>query len=718
MIIGIGIRGYEQHLRVFLDPIINELINRGHTVIDNQGLDQKCDLTLVSGVPVEDCTSPRMLFVHSILPIKGVHFNNDIANVFWKRLSRLEYFIPSSVEEKELVERMIGGAAPIMPVVAYPKIDSYKPYKTGNKIGYMPTFNKELNADNIVLECAKDIRKLGYELLVKEHGIKTKSSLSNIPLLNESDIVITDFSASGQEAIMLGIPTIYVRQEKNKDYKYWKYASDKNLYSRKIEKLGYIVHSKEELLEKIKYIRDNNIGVGEPIIKNIGKHTGIAVDAIESAVEIERARQTEKISFIMPTRNNLEYVKQAYNSIRQIEIKHPIILLDDASTDGTWEWMQSIQEKDDAVQLYKNYGNDRVGHTILYDVGVKMCNTEIFSIFHADMITSKNYVKNAIKHLHKGRVVAGTRIEPPLHPPGPEKIIFNLGMGSEEFDEKKFNEIVSIYEQQFSNQTTFGLFAPWMMYKEDFLAIGGHDILFAPMELEDSDIFNRFVLAKYGLIQSRDAFVYHMTCRGSRFKDGIEIEKEIPLPDGTIWYKPKDSEEYKELRQQKFREWHRKWHSDVLHDSSLYPVIKHKYNIAFIIKNCSKELLYQLEPWADYVLVDFDPFNYIVEENVQSRYAIQKRVGHGEAIRNNVINDFNIIAEFDGQQLKTQEQFNQITINLSDIITSVNDGEDIGNGVEFEWDIFHMLVKSFETYENDNIINKSINNKQEGYNEK
>ena len=39
---------------------------------------------------------------------------------------------------------------------------------------------------------------------------------------------------------------------------------------------------------------------------------------------------------------------------------------------------------------------------------------------------------------------------------------------------------------------------------------------------EDSDIFNRFVLNGYELIQTWKGFVYHMTCRGSRFADGAK----------------------------------------------------------------------------------------------------------------------------------------------------------------------------------------------------
>ena len=63
-----------------------------------------------------------------------------------------------------------------------------------------------------------------------------------------------------------------------------------------------------------------------------------------------------------------------------------------------------------------------------------------------------------------------------------------------------------------------------IIYKDDFTSMGGHDPLYAPQSKEDSDIFNRFVLNGYELIQTWKGFVYHMTCRGSRFKDGSTLE--------------------------------------------------------------------------------------------------------------------------------------------------------------------------------------------------
>ena len=400
------------------------------------------------------------------------------------------------------------------------------------------------------------------------------------------------------------------------------------------------------------------------------------------------------ISFILPSRDNLPYLKQAYNSIRKhLGYVHEVVMLDDASSDGTWEWMNEIKGQDINIKLYRNDGPDRVGHTILYDVGVQISTNEIFSIFHADMVATPHYVDNMIKHLERGKVISSTRVEPPLHPPGPEKIIHNFGLGTDEFDDDAFQKLVGEHEELNKDKTTNGIFAPWMMYKEDFEFIGGHDPLFAPMELEDSDIFNRMFLNEYELIQSRDSFVYHMTCRGSRFKDGLEIEKEIPLPDGTIWYKPKDSEEYIKLREQKFRDWHRKWGSEVLHDANMLPKVSPKYDIGFVVKNCNLQLLELLEPWCSTIYVK--PYNslisgYIEQEQPNTLFDLNDRVRDRDVEKNN-----DILVEFDGKQV-TNENFILLT-NLSEIL------QDSGELGEMELDIFKITISSLETYEKELI---------------
>ena len=64
--------------------------------------------------------------------------------------------------------------------------------------------------------------------------------------------------------------------------------------------------------------------------------------------------------------------------------------------------------------------------------------------------------------------------------------------------------------------------------------MGMHDEEFHSYH-EDSDIFNRFLLNGMKLIQSRDALVYHLTCRGGKWIDGIEqVTTDTKFHDMTI----------------------------------------------------------------------------------------------------------------------------------------------------------------------------------------
>ena len=78
---------------------------------------------------------------------------------------------------------------------------------------------------------------------------------------------------------------------------------------------------------------------------------------------------------------------------------------------------------------------------------------------------------------------------------------------------------------------------------------------------EDSDIFNRFVLAGYDLVQTWEGFVYHMTCRGSRFKDGT-----LRNPAGQVFMKGRESSEWLEQNLRSTRNFIRKWGHMVKHD--------------------------------------------------------------------------------------------------------------------------------------------------------
>ena len=313
------------------------------------------------------------------------------------------------------------------------------------------------------------------------------------------------------------------------------------------------------------------------------------------------------ITLIAPSYNNLKHIKNAYTSIRKHYPKVNLVLLDDGSNDGTWEWLSSLIKTDLYLTIYKS--EERVGHTILYDKGIELAKTDIIGILHADMIVGSNYIENLLKHLKPQTVVCATRIEPPLHPEGKEKIIRNFGLDFDDLNIEAFEEYTLEAQNEYKDQTSKGMFAPWILYKSDFQAIGGHDPGFAPFPYEDSDIFQRWILAGYELIQSRDSFVYHLTCRGHRWNEQVG-----------------KNDDYFTIVEKKAREYYiKKWGSWIKNDEYQYPTIIPVYKKKLILTNPNPQLKEALSIWfneGEDIIVEVDgntftqqDFNYIVQLN-------------------------------------------------------------------------------------------------------
>ena len=395
------------------------------------------------------------------------------------------------------------------------------------------------------------------------------------------------------------------------------------------------------------------------------------------------------ISFIQPSRNNLKYLKWSYDSIRKNGGPEPTICVaDDFSNDGTWEWCEDMMEKDPNFKAIRNEGPERLGHTILYDELVEIADTPIVGIYHADMYLCPGALESVLEHIKPLSVVSLTRIEPPLHPDGPEKILMDFGIEPEEFlelEDELLHQIPSLKQ----GRTTEGIFAPWFLFKEDFTSINGHDPLFAPQSKEDTDIFNRFHLNGYKFIQTWDGFVYHMTCRGSRFADGAQRN-----PNGEVFMKNRETDEWLIQNQRSTRNFLRKWGHYCAHDTLMKPIVLPKYDVEFNIENCNYALLHALEPWCDRIVTDMETSEiekYIKKEQPDTKFDLTKR------INSDVNSDIEI--KFDGNKF-TQNSFNHIQ-KLSAILES----SEIEVG-EFELDIFNVKVNKVKTYEHNLICRK------------
>jgi len=386
-----------------------------------------------------------------------------------------------------------------------------------------------------------------------------------------------------------------------------------------------------------------------------------------------------QITFCIPSKSNLRYLKTCIPSIRENASRndHEIIIFVDSDEDGTIEWLEQVKDEYNLKYFVNpNLGESLFGIGKAYDYCIEHSTTDVFMIFHADMMLGKDADLKAFNYLKEKTVVCSTRIEPPLHPNNGEKILLDFGMWPEEFKKDEFNQYVE--EHLEDDKVTYGIFAPWMMYKEDFLALGGHDPILHSCR-EDSDVFNRMHLAGYKFIQPWNSLVYHLTGRGAGSFDGD----------------PERHTKWKADMDRSTMEFIRKWGSNVNHTPLMEPIVSPKYNIAYVVKNCPGQLFSILEPWCDRIYIENQEIVdiYIDREQKNTSFNLTKRAF---SLANNTPEwENDIVIEFDANQLN-QQNF-QLLTQMPKII------KDSGEVGEFEIDIFKIIINHIEEYQN-NLI--------------
>ena len=327
----------------------------------------------------------------------------------------------------------------------------------------------------------------------------------------------------------------------------------------------------------------------------------------------------DKITFCIPSKSNLRYLKTCIPSIRKNAYRddHEIIVFVDQDEDGTIKWLDEVKDQYN-IQYYVNpkLGEELFGIGRAYDYCIAHSTTDIFMIFHADMMLGKHADLKAYNHLKEKTVVCSTRVEPPLHPNAGEKILLDFGMWPEEFKEEEFDKYVE--SQLEETKTTEGIFAPWMMYKSEFIELGGHDPVMHSCR-EDSDVFNRMYLDGFTFIQPWNSLVYHLTGRGAGSFDG---DKER-------------HEQWKKDMEASTLEFIRKWGQNVNHTSMMQPIVYPVYKKSVIINNSNPELEKVLEPWFNEgkdIIIEVDGNTFSNEDfrHIQNLGGI---IGHDEQLK-------------------------------------------------------------------------------------
>jgi len=376
-----------------------------------------------------------------------------------------------------------------------------------------------------------------------------------------------------------------------------------------------------------------------------------------------------QMTFAIASKNNFRYVKHSVKYIREncYRKDHIIHIGIDGEDTELEEWVkEQIQIGDINIMV----SNGVSGIAAIYNNIAKRLATDFIVIYHADMIAGKDMDLYLYKQWKQGIIVSATRIEPPLHPADPAKIVDNFGLWPEEdvsdgFKKEQFNQFV---ENNLDNdKVTKGVFAPWLISKEDYWIVGGHDETLNSHS-EDRDLFNRFLLNGFDFIQPWNAMVYHLTCRGGQFEHAISTE--------NLQTK---SESWNALAAENTKKFIRKWGTQPLYDQYQHPTIMPKYNIGLIIYNAPLDLIVFLEPY----------FTTIYTNNLGQVEGVSKL----KDINDELTNDSFVT-------VNAEHLTNENIEFLFKIPYVLKQNTQIGS---FKVDIFNLYIKNYNEYQNELI---------------
>lgn len=340
------------------------------------------------------------------------------------------------------------------------------------------------------------------------------------------------------------------------------------------------------------------------------------------------------ITFCIPTaKNEKDYILLLLNSLKiNTDIsKHEILVFIDSDNQNTYDALMYLQKDIPNLKIYQNttdfpFGGQR-NVSIMFDAA----SNDIVCYLQSDMVVGKDldiHISSGLEN--ENDILSLTRIEPPLHPASPEKIVRDFGLDALSFNMESFNLFVEELQSENKPIQKDAYFAPFALHKKvwfDFL--GGFDTQFR-CSREDSDFIIRCKLNGINLIQTWMGVVYHFTCVSSRGKDWFKQDNEKI----NIKNELQRLADYQELLRF-IRKWGKFGHSvDYLYDTSF--VINVDRYVDF-------NILSAVEPLVSRIFINDESVvnNLIHSVKFQSEYFSNLRWGYSHEYWKTVIDKFN-----------------------------------------------------------------------------
>jgi GT2 family glycosyltransferase/MoaA/NifB/PqqE/SkfB family radical SAM enzyme/glycosyltransferase involved in cell wall biosynthesis len=232
------------------------------------------------------------------------------------------------------------------------------------------------------------------------------------------------------------------------------------------------------------------------------------------------------VTLVMPNYNGLNILERSLPSVFSIKEfasgKHEVLVVDDASTDGSVEFIRSNYP---SVRIISNPKNMKFGETC--NVGIKCAKNEIVLLINNDIELSQGFLAHLLKQLESDDVFAVT---PKMFGWDKESFVWGMHMGRfergyvrlwNECDIKNKDRITKV------SPTVFAIGGAMIFRKSDFLWLGGFDSIYKPNCWEDIDLSYRAWKRGLKVLYEPASLLYHKGRATLTYERSKEIKNEL-----------------------------------------------------------------------------------------------------------------------------------------------------------------------------------------------
>ncbi|MFA6922869.1 MAG: glycosyltransferase [Bacteroidales bacterium] len=234
---------------------------------------------------------------------------------------------------------------------------------------------------------------------------------------------------------------------------------------------------------------------------------------IENIIKYQRTNKTNyKFSVLIPTWNNIEFLKLCINSIlKNSHFEIQIIVIVNEDEDGTLEWLEN-QKEIDYVHSKNNIG-------ICYGLNIAraLVKSEYMVYVNDDMYVLPNWdleLHKEIEHIgSKSFMLSCTMIEP-TDTGNSCVIVKNYGQDIQSFKEEI---LLNEYHDLFVNDWSGSTWPPNVVHVDMWDLVGGLSIEFTPGMYSDPDFSRKLFEAGVRLFKGKgNSLVYHFGSKSTK----------------------------------------------------------------------------------------------------------------------------------------------------------------------------------------------------------